>query len=144
MELLEGKKYRKNGTEKSIMDIKINDSYIIYVFKGLLSPNDIVVKYSKNGKRIRTPKHIHWVIDMLLKEQKNHNDVITFLKCMQKTWDEIVGLESNDYITLRDTLLKYKNRVDKDISKLTLEGRRVSNRFYFSFTTITYDSRKNK
>lgn len=144
MELLEGKKYRKNGTEKSIMDIKVNDSYIIYVFKGSLSPNDIVVKYSKNGKRIRTPKHIHWVIDMLLKEQKNHNDVITFLKCMQKTWDEIVGLESNDYITLRDTLLKYKNRVDKDISKLTLEGRRVSNRFYFSFTTITYDSRKNK
>ena len=76
---------------------------------------------------MRTPKHIHWVIDMLLKEQKNHNDVIAFIKCMQKTWNEIVGLKSNDYITLKDTLLTYKNKVDKEISKLTLEGRRVSN-----------------
>ena len=109
------------------MDIKVNDSYTIYVFKGSLSPNDIVVQYSKNDGRARTPKHIHWVIDMLLKEQKNHNDVITFIKCMQKTWDEIVGLESNDYTTLRDILLKYKNRVDREISKLTLEGRRISN-----------------
>ncbi len=81
----------------------------------------------KKCGRARTPKHIHWVIDMLLKEQKNHNDVITFIKCMQKTWDEIVGLESNDYIMLKDTLLTYKSKVDKEISKLTLEGRRVSN-----------------
>lgn len=127
MELLEGRKYRKRRTEKSIIDIKVNDSYTIYVFKGSLSPNDIVVQYSKDSGRARTPKHIHWVIDMLLKEQKNHNDVINFIKCMQKTWDEIVGLKSNDYITLKDTLLTYKNKVDKEISKLTLEGRRVSN-----------------
>lgn len=127
MELLEGRKYRKRRTEKSIIDIKVNNSYTIYVFKGSLSPNDIVVQYSKDSGRARTPKHIHWVIDMLLKEQKNHNDVITFIKCMQKTWDEIVGLKSNDYITLKDTLLTYKNKVDKEISKLTLEGRRVSN-----------------
>lgn len=127
MELLEGKKYRNRNTEKSIIDIKINDDYIIYVFQGTLSQNDIVIKYSKNAGRMRTPKHIHWVIDMLLKEQKNHNDVITFIKCMQKTWDEIEGLKSNDYITLKDTLLTYKSKVDKEISKLTLEGRRVSN-----------------
>mgnify|MGYP007087873875 FL=1 len=75
---------------------------------------------------MRTPKHIHWVIDMLLKEQKNHNDVISFIKCMQETWDEIVGLENNDYETLKETLLKYKSKIDKKISELTLEGRRVS------------------
>lgn len=127
MELLEGIKYKNRNTEKSIMDIKIDNIYTIYVFKGTLSPNDIVIKYSKFGRRMRTPKHIHWVIDMLLKEQKNHNDVITFIKCMQETWDEIVGLENNNYKTLKDTLLKYKNKVDKKIGRLTLEGRRVSN-----------------
>lgn len=127
MELLEGKKYKNRNTEKSIMDIKVDDIYTVYVFKGTLSKNDIVIKYSKFGRRMRTPKHIHWVIDMLLKEQKNHNDVITFIKCMQVTWDEIVGLKSNDYMTLRDTLLQYKDKVDKKIGKLTLEGRRVSN-----------------
>ena len=109
------------------MDIKIDKTYTIYVFRGSLSQNDIVIKYSKDGKRMRTPKHIHWVIDMLLKEQKNHKDVISFIKCMQKTWDEIIGLESNKYITLKETLLHYKNKVDKEISSLTIEGRRVSN-----------------
>ena len=127
MELSEGKKYRNRNTEKSIMDIKIDKTYTIYVYRGSLSQNDIVIKYSKDGKRMRTPKHIHWVIDMLLKEQKNHKDVISFIKCMQKTWDEIIGLESNKYITLKETLLHYKNKVDKEISSLTLEGRRVSN-----------------
>lgn len=82
MELLEGRKYKNRNTEKSIIDIKVDDIYTIYVFKGTLSKNDIVIKYSKFGRRMRTPKHIHWVIDMLLKEQKNHNDVISFIKCM--------------------------------------------------------------
>jgi low affinity Fe/Cu permease len=127
MELLEGRKYKNRNKEKSIMDIKVDDIYTVYVFKGTLSKNDIVIKYSKFGRRMRTPKHIHWVIDMLLKEQKNHNDVISFIKCMQETWDEILGLENNDYETLKETLLKYKNKIDTKISKLTLEGRRVSN-----------------
>ena len=47
MELLEGKKYKNRNTEKSIIDIKIDNIYTIYVFKGTLSPNDIVIKYSK-------------------------------------------------------------------------------------------------
>lgn len=84
MEILEGKKYRNKNTEKSIMDIKIDETYMVYVFKGSLSKNDIVIKYSKAGKRMRTPKHIHWVIDVLLKEKKNNNYVITFIECMQK------------------------------------------------------------
>ena len=71
MEILEGSKYRNNNTQKSIMDIKIDDNYTIYVFQGNISKNDILIKYSKNGKRMRTPKHIHWVIDILLKEQIN-------------------------------------------------------------------------
>lgn len=127
MEILEGKKYKNNNTEKSIMDIKIDETYTVYVFKGSLSKNDIVIKYSKAGKRMRTPKNIHWVIDVLLKEQKNHNDVITFIECMQKMWDNIQGLSSNDFISLKDTLIKYKKQVDKEIGELTLEGRRISN-----------------
>lgn len=122
MEILEGSKYRNNNTQKSIMDIKIDDNYTIYVFQGNISKNDILIKYSKNGKRMRTPKHIHWVIDILLKEQKNHNDVIKFIQCMQKLWNEIIGLQSNDFITLSNTIIKYKNKIDKQISTLKLEG----------------------
>ena len=127
MEFLEGAKYINRNRDKSILDIKVDDTYTIYVFKGRISPNDIRIKYSKNGKYTRMPKHIHWVIDILLKEQKSHDDVVKFIKCMQEMWDEIEGLKSNDYITVKETLLKYKNKADKKVSNLTLEGRRVSN-----------------
>ncbi len=91
MELLEGKKYRNRNTEKSIIDIKINDDYIIYVFQGTLSQNDIVIKYSKNAGRMRTPKHIHWVIDMLLKEQKNSiiNSTLNSIENIILLWQKV-------------------------------------------------------
>lgn len=62
----------RNGKAKtSIIDINYNDNYQIYVFQGKLSPYDIIIKYSEKGKRIRTPKHIHWVVDSLMKLQGN-------------------------------------------------------------------------
>lgn len=122
MEIVKGTKYRNHKTEKSIMDIKVDYAYTIYIFKGTLSPNDILIKYSKNGKRMRTPKHIHWVIDVLLKEQKNHNDVITFIKCMQETWNSIKGLDNSNYNTIKDTLEKYKSEVEKKTNGLKFEG----------------------
>lgn len=122
MEIVEGSKYKNKHTEKSIVDIKVDENYTIYVFKGTLSKNDIVIKYSKLGKRTRTPKHIHWVIDVLLKEQKNHNDVVTFIKCMQETWDDIKGLENNDFETIKNTLQKYKSEVDRKTKGLKFDG----------------------
>lgn len=144
MEISEGTKYINRNKDKSIMDIKVDDTYTIYVFKGRISPNDIRIKYSKNGKHTRMPKHIHWVIDILLKEQKSHDDVVKFIKCMQEMWDEIEGLKSNDYITVKEKLLKYKNEADKKVSNLTLEGRRVSNWLCASFNFIANGTRENK
>jgi len=40
----------------------------IYIAKGTKSSNDFIVKYEQPGKRIRTPKHIHLVIDLLIKK----------------------------------------------------------------------------
>jgi len=40
---------------------------IIYVCKGKKSPLDFIVKYRSPGKRIRTPKHIHLIIDLYSK-----------------------------------------------------------------------------
>ncbi|MEE0264187.1 MAG: class I tRNA ligase family protein, partial [Acutalibacteraceae bacterium] len=48
--------------KKAIIEFVFTD-YVIYVFQGNLSQFDIVIKYKKDGKRIRTPKHIHWVVD---------------------------------------------------------------------------------
>jgi len=40
----------------------------IYVAKGVKSDNDFIVKYEQPGKQIRTPKHIHLIIDLLIKK----------------------------------------------------------------------------
>ena len=69
MEIKRGRQLIENGTKQAIIEFVFTD-YIIYVFQGSLSQFDIVIKYRKDGTRIRTPKHIHWVVDVLMKIQK--------------------------------------------------------------------------
>lgn len=67
----------------------INDSYILGVYRGKLSEYDLLLKYrqrdstTKSGwSRIRTPKHIHWAVDILIKlsqEKEQTNSLLTFL-----------------------------------------------------------------
>lgn len=70
MDIRKGTQLIENGTKKAIIEFVFTD-YIIFVFQGNLSQFDIVIKYKKDGKRIRTPKHIHWVVDILMKMQGN-------------------------------------------------------------------------
>ena len=70
MEIRRGSQLINNGKKQAIIEFVFID-YIIYVFQGSLSQFDIVIKYRKDGKRIRTPKHIHWVVDVLMKMQGN-------------------------------------------------------------------------
>ena len=70
MEIRRGSQLINNGKKQAIIEFVFIDC-IIYVFQGSLSQFDIVIKYRKDGKRIRTPKHIHWVVDVLMKMQGN-------------------------------------------------------------------------
>jgi len=47
------------------------DSIIIYASKGQKSPYDFRVQYQAPGKRLRTPKHIHLIIDLYMKRTGN-------------------------------------------------------------------------
>ena len=65
--------FRKKGIEHhAVKELKLPDGTIIGVFEGSRGYNpdhDILIRYQENGKRLRTPKHIHWVIDMLIKKE---------------------------------------------------------------------------
>ncbi|HEY4699801.1 MAG TPA: hypothetical protein VIH27_05465 [Nitrososphaerales archaeon] len=55
----------KGGKAKSIKEIILSNGTIIGVFPGNRGANpdlDILIKYKEKNKRVRTPKHIHWVI----------------------------------------------------------------------------------
>lgn len=48
-----------------------SDSVIVYVSKGGKSRCNFKVQYQEPGKRVRTPKHIHLIIDLYMKRMGN-------------------------------------------------------------------------
>lgn len=86
---------RKDGGRVRLRAFKeffLKNGAVIGVFQGSYGDNpdlDIIVKYQEKGERVRTPKHIHWAIDLLIK--KEHNRVLTkeFVKYLIDMWDKI-------------------------------------------------------
>lgn len=103
MDVRKGTKLIENGMKKAIIEFVFTD-YIIYVFQGNLSQFDIIIKYKKDRKRIRTPKHIHWVVDILMKMQGNEELTKKYLSAIQNCWNACVPLSNNDFETLKNLI----------------------------------------
>ena len=98
-------------TKKAIIEYVLNN-YTIFVFQGNLSKFDILIKYNNDNSRMRTPKHIHWVVDVLMKIQGDKNLTKQFLNCIKNFWNSSKPLENNDFETLKNVILdgeKYIN-----------------------------------
>lgn len=103
MDVRKGTQLIENGTKKAIIEFVFTD-YIIYVFQGNLSQFDIVIKYKKDRKRIRTPKHIHWVVDILMKMQGNEELTKKYLLAIQNCWNTCAPLSNNDFEALKNLI----------------------------------------
>ena len=94
----QGTKTIKKGTITSIADILCANGYSIHVFQGSLSPNDILLKYSgPNVRSTRTPKHVHWAVDLLLKKENKPLLTNSFLKIIQNVWLTCQPLNGNSF-----------------------------------------------
>ncbi|MDP3916767.1 MAG: hypothetical protein Q8Q42_00580 [Nanoarchaeota archaeon] len=83
---------------KSIKEIKL-DGVTIGVFEGSRGHNpdhDILIKYKEDGKRVRTPKHIHWVIDILVKKEHDKELTMKFLKYLRDMYERVEGFCSKE------------------------------------------------
>ena len=105
MEIRRGQQLIENGTKQAIIEFEF-ERYEIFVFQGNLSEFDIVIKYKKDGSRIRTPKHIHWVVDVLMKMQGNEELTKRFLHMNHICWNRCTPLDNNDYDTLRELIIR--------------------------------------
>ena len=79
---------------KSFKEFNLKTGEIIGVFQGSKGNNpelDIVVKYRDKYTKfvVRTPKHIHWVIDLLIKKEHNEKLTLEFIKYVLDTYDKI-------------------------------------------------------
>ncbi|MGA2297811.1 MAG: hypothetical protein ABSG15_09725 [FCB group bacterium] len=77
---------------KPIKYFQLNNTFLIGVYQGSFSKYDILIKYRQNkpdGKwtRLRTPKHIHWAVDLLIK--MSHYEKLTkeFLDYLIEIWE---------------------------------------------------------
>ena len=74
----------------AIKEIRLSDGTIMGVFEGNRGHNpdhDILIKYKEKNKQLRTPKHIHWVIDLLIKKQHNKELTLKFMKYLRGMYD---------------------------------------------------------
>jgi hypothetical protein len=103
MEIRIGSYRIENGTKKAIIEY-VFDGYIIYVFKGDISDFDILVKYRHDKKRVRTPRHVHWAVDILLKLQGSKRVTRKFVKRIKELWNTTTPLENNDFNTMKSLI----------------------------------------
>jgi len=100
-DLTEFMTFRKEGKKISPLFVsKINDKFMVAVYQGNISDYDILIKYrQKEGKRwsnIRTPKHIHWAVDILIKMHSNKEKTQEFLDFLFQCWEKTIPIRSHE------------------------------------------------
>jgi hypothetical protein len=105
--------------------INVNDTYILGIYQGRLSKYDLLLRYrqkdekTKSGwTRIRTPKHIHWAVDAIIKMHHNEIEEKKFLNFLIDLWDNQIKPLTTD--EERDLLLdveKLKNEANIEANK---------------------------
>ncbi len=130
-EILQGMSFKKKGLiRQPLKTFKVNDSTIIAVYRGTLSQLDILIKYrqklqdKKRWSRIRTPKHIHWIVDILMKMQSYGDLTKEFLDFFINIWNKTVPLKNEaerQSLDLEAMLSINKNEIKK-FQKLSEKG----------------------
>lgn len=93
--------FKKKGQKATPLFVsKVNEKFIIAVYQGSISKYDILIKYRQKNKKgwsnIRTPKHIHWAVDILIKMHAEPQKTKEFLDFLLKVWDEIEPIKSEE------------------------------------------------
>lgn len=104
------KREGKNVRVTSFKDIALKNGTIIGVFQGSRgeSPDlDIIIKYKELKKRVRTPQHIHWAIDLLIKKEHNKALVKEFVNYLLDVWEKIEPFKTKE--EQQKCELKYTN-----------------------------------
>ena len=88
---------RRSGVREKVVAIKefkLDNGTRIGIFQGELGQRpdlDIIIKYkeAKKGALIRTPKHIHWAIDLLVKKQHKPELTKEFISYFIDMWNKV-------------------------------------------------------
>ena len=105
------------GGKTPLAEFPVNGTFYVAIYQGSLSQYDVLIKYRQleNGKwsRIRTPKHIHWAVDILIKQHLENNATEKLINFLINLWDNqiqpIRSEEERERILDSQTLLNEVN-----------------------------------
>ena len=70
---------------------QIDKDNIIAIYqggRGAIPDLDFIVKHKQVGKKLRTPSHTHWIVDLIAKAQYDKGIVKSYVEDMIKLYDE--------------------------------------------------------
>jgi len=122
--------FKKKGKEISPLFVSlINDKFIVAVYEGTISEYDILIKYrQKEGNKwsnIRTPKHIHWAVDILIKMHSDREKTQQFLDFLMECWEKTKPIRSDEErekILSIEYLLESSHQEVKEYEELGKKG----------------------
>ena len=90
----------KNGQRvESVNEFTLNDNTIVAMFQGFRGSYpelDFIVKYKEPIKKLRTPSHTHWIVDLLVKAEFDKEMVRNFVQKYVDLYDVMVPFESQE------------------------------------------------
>ena len=76
-------------TPLTFWQIDVKNTIAIYQGgRGARPDLDFIVKHKEEGKRLRTPSHTHWIVDLITKAQYSKSRVKLYIEDMIKLYDE--------------------------------------------------------
>lgn len=122
---------RKGVTHSPIKYWRTDDVTELAIYQGSRGERpdlDFIVKYKEEGKRLRTPSHTHWIVDLLVKAEVNKTNLSGYIDDMIKIYDETTPFQSvedrNGYV------LRHPQSMVTKYSSLQGRG-------YYSIETLT-------
>jgi len=107
----------RDRAERSALlaEFRINGSFVLGVYQGSISEFDFLLQYKQeiNGewtKRARTPKHIHWAVDILIKQALENEETDRFLDFRLKEWNRVQPIKTAEE---REKLLNVDSLMDQ-------------------------------
>jgi hypothetical protein len=119
----------KNGPRvESLKQFELEDGTIVAMFQGFRGENpdlDFIVKYKEPEKRLRTPSHTHWIVDLVIKGEIHQLTTLSLVESLIKIYEDIEPFktveERDDYkLQYVDNLVKTYSELDS-VGALSIE-----------------------
>lgn len=113
------KAIKLNGKELPLLvQFPVNDHFMIGIYQGTISKFDMLIKYKQliNGKwtRSRTPKHIHWAVDVLIKQHENPEATNRLIQFLLEYWEKVQPITNEDEQNKLLNVENLKSQVNKE------------------------------